>query len=140
MLLETQDRSAPSPQQNEAGRAFPLTSAARPAAISFCPCCGHSVAWDKPHVDLNLSTISWHGSIRVSPRRAEILSVLAAAFDTYVLFDTIIPKIYGVAEGESARNTILVELHRTRPALRTIGLKVEGRQNFRTPGIRMFAE
>lgn len=95
-------------------------------SATTCPCCGTKVERDKPLVDLNSNTVSFHGAARVTPLTAEMIFVLAKDFERFVPLERIVTRVYGGRDDvETPANIIRVMRSRAKHALAEAGLKIE---------------
>lgn len=87
-----------------------------------CPTCGAPYQAERPLVDLERNLfICRQGQARVTPREAEVLSVIVEGFPRVVSVSRIVARVYGVLEPDSAVGCVRVIICRVRPSLRKLG-------------------
>lgn len=91
-----------------------------------CPCCGQPIpVSDDVIVSLNTNSITVRGvSLRLAPRQAEILHVLAMCMPKPVRRGAITAHVWGMTERELTAKNLDVHISNLRPKLKTIGLMI----------------
>lgn len=84
-----------------------------------CPLCGSDIAPDRLLVDLATNEIFVNSKwVRVSPKHAEILMVLAAANGTMVRYAELVCKVWGArSDIDDPAKSLAVHVHRLRRVL-----------------------
>lgn len=102
-----------------------------------CPCCGSRVNRKTPIVDLNTNSISFGGTVKLTPAQAEIAHVMADGFEKFISTERLISAVYGMGnEPDCPDRVISVHICNMRPKLARVGLAIESRAHF-TGGRRM---
>jgi DNA-binding response OmpR family regulator len=91
-----------------------------------CPCCGQSIpVSDEVLVSLDTNSITVRGvSVRLEPREAEVLFVLAARMPAPIRRETIVAKVWGLWDGEATAKNVDVHICKLRRKLARVGLRI----------------
>lgn len=90
-----------------------------------CPCCGQMMVGRDVRVWLESNTVSVGSrAVRLSPRQAEILSVLAEGRPLPVKKDHLMRRVYGVVESEGAYGALLASISQMRKKIAPLGLRI----------------
>lgn len=96
--------------------------------MNCCPVCGAKTKSSGLVVDLNSNTAYANGlSVRLTPRCAELLSLLADGFPAYVDKETLMRRMYGMSGGPETDKNIHVFVSKLRPLMRKIGVGIGSR-------------
>lgn len=93
---------------------------------ALCPACGAEVAPSRLLVDLNNNTATRLGvTVKLTPRHAEILSILQSAYPRRVHRDRVLARVYGAAKNSAqAREALVSNIVHLRLRLAQIGVAI----------------
>lgn len=95
--------------------------------MSQCPCCGQPLAPEAPlSVDLDRNVAIFQGNaINLTRQQAEILSVVVEKAPSVARYDTVISRVWGLREPDSARGILKVQQVYLNKRLAAWGLRVK---------------
>jgi DNA-binding response OmpR family regulator len=100
-----------------------------------CPCCGQPIPVSSDViVSLNTNSITLRGvTMRLEPREAEVLYVLAERMPAPLTRETIVAKVWGLSDSEAPAKNVDVHVCKLRQKLGRLGLTIskyrEGRNS-----------
>jgi len=97
------------------------------APASHCPCCGGPITRRAVAVDLNSNTIAvgWHpGPISLRPMETELAWLLVQAMPIAVRYSTLIERLWGAGECDSADIILRAHVSRLRKKIAPLELSI----------------
>jgi DNA-binding response OmpR family regulator len=99
---------------------------------SACPCCGAPVESEWPRVNLDLNVMFYGDrSTHVSPRGAEIMSVLLDKGREYVPAQLLAERVFGRAKITNSTATLAVHITTLRRQLEPMGFTIDVERSYR---------
>jgi DNA-binding response OmpR family regulator len=90
--------------------------------MTKCPCCGSEVEIKRPLLDLVGNAVAWEDKIQaLTPRVAEVLSVLIDAYPGHVQSKAIFDRVFGKRDANQPSCTVHVFIKKLRKRLPHIG-------------------